>query len=608
LFQLDTITNSLRHALATGNWGTTASGDVAKHGVAQVLSRLTYAATLSHLRRVNTPLKKTGKLARPRQLHNTHWGMICPAETPEGQSCGLVKNLSLMAYVSVGKYSNQVQDFLMNQLGVERLEEIDPQTIPLKTKIFINGDWIGVHRNSDFIVTTLKNLRRRMHIPEEVSIVRDIINKEIKIYTDSGRIQRPLFIMENDKLQIKKSDIRKLARGNEYSFSDLLKDGLVEFLDVEEEETCMISMYVNQKSKKKYNYCFTHTHCEIHPSMILGVCASCIPFPDHNQSPRNTYQSAMGKQAMGVYASNYTIRMDTLGHILYYPQKPLVETRAMELLNFKELPSGINSIVAIMCFTGYNQEDSIIFNQGSIDRGLFRSVFFRTYTEEADMEEPKQMHRKRYQPSQIFCIPPKNFTDGFRMGTYTRLDTDGLIFPGTRVSGGESPVILTGKVILPNTANGKENQRFKDASVAIKHNENGIIDSVLITKNQDGKKLVKIKTRSVRIPQIGDKFASRHGQKGTIGMTYRNEDMPFTRDGISPDLIINPHAIPSRMTIGHLIECLASKVSSFAGASSDGSAFSDITVKDVAAKLHGLGYQKYGNEVKKFISSKLKIL
>lgn len=331
--------------------------------------------------------------------------------------------------------------------------------------------------------------------------------------------------------------------------------------------------------------------------MILGVCASCIPFPDHNQSPRNTYQSAMGKQAMGVYASNYTIRMDTLGHILYYPQKPLVETRAMELLNFKELPSGINSIVAIMCFTGYNQEDSIIFNQGAIDRGLFRSVFYRTYTEEADMEEPKQLQRKRYQPSQIFCIPPKNFTDGFRMGTYTRLDTDGLIFPGTRVSGGESPVILTGKVLLPNSAAGKENPRFKDASVAIRHNENGIIDTVLITKNQDGKKLVKIKTRSVRVPQIGDKFASRHGQKGTIGMTYSNEDMPFNRDGISPDLIINPHAIPSRMTIGHLIECLASKVSSFKGASSDGSAFSDITVHDVARELHGLGYQRYGNEV-----------
>jgi len=335
-----------------------------------------------------------------------------------------------MSYVSVGKYSSQVEDFLMHQLGVERLEDVDPATIPLKTKIFINGDWIGLHKNAEFIVNTLKNLRRRMHIPEEVSIVRDIINKEIKIYTDSGRIQRPLFIMDNNKLVIKKKDIRKLSRGdNEYNFSDLLKEGLVEFLDVEEEETAMIQMFIENRKAKEYGYCFTYTHCEIHPSMILGVMASCIPFPDHNQSPRNTYQSAMGKQAMGVYASNYTLRFDTLGHILYYPQKPLVETRAMELLNFKELPSGINAIVAIMCFTGYNQEDSIIFNQGSIDRGLFRSVFFRTYTEEADMDDVSRAYnKKRYTPSKIFCIPPKNFTDGFRMGTYSRLDTDGLNF------------------------------------------------------------------------------------------------------------------------------------------------------------------------------------
>jgi DNA-directed RNA polymerase II subunit RPB2 len=291
LFQIDTITHSLRHALATGNWGVTATGEVAKHGVSQELSRLTYSSTLSHLRRVNTPLKKTGKLAKPRQLHNTHWGMICPAETPEGQSCGLVKNLSLMAYISVGRYSKQVEDFLMNQLGVERLEDCEPSSIPNKAKIFINGNWIGLHRNANFIIGTLKDLRRKKHIPEEVSIVRDIINKEIKIYTDSGRIQRPLFLVENNQLKINKSHIAKLS-SDEWEFSNLLEEGLCEFLDVEEEETSMIAMYM---TNLKSNYCSTYTHCEIHPSMILGVCASCIPFPDHNQSPRNTYQSAMGK-------------------------------------------------------------------------------------------------------------------------------------------------------------------------------------------------------------------------------------------------------------------------------------------------------------------------
>jgi DNA-directed RNA polymerase II subunit RPB2 len=595
LFNTETITHSLRHALATGNWGVTATGEISKHGVAQELSRLTWASTLSHLRRVNTPLKKTGKLAKPRQLHSTHWGMICPAETPEGQSCGLVKNLSLMAYISVGKLSKQVEEFMMDKLGVERLEDCDPASIPDKAKIFINGNWIGLHRNANYIVETLKKLRRNKNIPEEVSIIRDITNKEIKIYTDSGRIQRPLFIVENNQLRIKKSDIRKLAKGDgSYNFSDLLREGLVEYLDVEEEETSMISMYVGNLQKA---YCSTYTHCEIHPSMILGVCASCIPFPDHNQSPRNTYQSAMGKQAMGIYTSNYNARLDTLGHILYYPQRPLVETRAMEILNFKDLPSGINAIVAIMCFTGYNQEDSVIFNQGSIDRGLFRSIFYRTYMDEADIDEPK-IHPKmmRYNPMEIFCIPPKNFTEGFRLGTYSKLDLDGIIFPGQRVTGGESPDILVGKILLPFGKTTTQN-KCKDASLPLRNNETGTVDSVLVSKNQEGRKLVKIRTRSIRIPQIGDKFASRHGQKGTIGMTYRPEDMPFTVEGISPDIIVNPHAVPSRMTIGHLIECLASKVSAFRGSSADGTAFTDVTVEDISKELHSLGYQRHGNEV-----------
>lgn len=599
LFHPDTITYSLRHALATGNWGKTATGEIAKHGVAQALSRITYTSTLSHLRRINTPLKKTGKLATPRQLHNTHWGIICPSETPEGQSCGLVKNMALMAIISVGKDSNQIEEFMMNSLGVEKLNETDPHTIPEKTKIFINGKWIGLHEKADFIIKTLKNLRRQRKIPEEVSIVRDIINKEIKIYTDAGRIQRPLFIVENNHLKITKDTIN-LLKAEEVNFSYLLENGFVEILDVEEEENSMISMYV--RGIPESTYCKTYTHCEIHPAMILGVSASCIPFPDHNQSPRNTYQSAMGKQAMGVYSSNYSSRMDTLGHILYYPQKPLVETRAMQILKCKELPSGINAIVGVMCFTGYNQEDSIIFNQSSIDRGLFRSVFYRTYSEEADIDEPRaNTTRMRFNLMEICCIPPKHFTENFRMGTYSKLDSDGLIFPGMRVSGGAAPDILVGKILVPLTSNFQGFKRdsqikFKDISLPLRHNESGIIDKVMVTKNHEGRKLVKIRTRSIRIPQIGDKFASRHGQKGTIGMTYRQENMPFNIEGIAPDLIINPHAIPSRMTIGHLIECLASKVACFKGSVADGTIFSDITVEDISRELHTIGYQKHGNE------------
>lgn len=598
LFNPEVITNSLRHALATGNWGKTATGEVAKHGVAQALSRFTFTSTLSHLRRINTPLNKSGKISKPRHLHNTHWGIICPAETPEGQSIGLVKNLALMSYITIGDSGKRIEESLLSRVGVETLDRIEPSSIPKTTKIFVNGNWIGMHQNAEQVIRFLKNLRRNNPELMEMSIVRDIINKEIKVCTDNGRIQRPLYVVDRMNLNIKKTHIERLHR-KEALFVDLVKEGTIEYLDVEEEENCMIAMYPNKLLKN--DYCSTYTHCEIHPAMILGVTASCIPFPDHNQSPRNTYQSAMGKQAMGVYCSNYHVRMDTLGHILYYPQKPMVETRAMQVMNSKDLPSGINCVVAIMCFTGYNQEDSIIFNQSSIDRGLFRSVFFRTYMDESDIEEPRQGLRNIAKYMEVCCNPPKFATDNFRLGTYSKLDHDGIIFPGKRVSGGEAPDVLVGKILVPITRNNvgaksSSSVKYKDVSLPLRNNESGIVDQVVVTRNQEGRKLVKIRTRSIRIPMIGDKFASRHGQKGTIGMTYTQENLPFSIEGLNPDLVINPHAIPSRMTIGHLVECLASKVGTIKAATADGTIFSDITVEDISRELHTLGYQKQGME------------
>ncbi|RCK60610.1 DNA-directed RNA polymerase II subunit RPB2 [Candida viswanathii] len=634
-----TITDGLRYSLATGNWGEQRKAMSSRAGVSQVLNRYTYSSTLSHLRRTNTPIGRDGKIAKPRQLHNTHWGLVCPAETPEGQACGLVKNLSLMTCISVGTSSEPILGFLRD-FGLEVLEDYVPSNAPDSTRVFVNGVWVGVHRDPAQLVDYVRDLRRSGDISPEVSIIRDIREKEFKIFTDAGRVYRPLFIVDDKEdsptkgdLMITKEHVRQLsaedmdddeedeeeAESRKYKWSSLVRDGIVEYVDAEEEETIMIAMSPDDVKASKSamteseqqelqlqqqeldpakrikpttsSNTHTYTHCEIHPSMILGVAASIIPFPDHNQSPRNTYQSAMGKQAMGVFLTNYSVRMDTMANILYYPQKPLATTRSMEHLKFRELPAGQNAIVAIACYSGYNQEDSMIMNQSSIDRGLFRSLFFRSYM---DLEK-----RQGMKLLETFEKPSRSDTLRLKHGTYEKLDEDGLIAPGIRVSGED---IIIGKT-TPIPADTEElGQRTlhhskRDASTPLRSTESGIVDQVLLTTNGDGAKFVKVRMRTTKVPQIGDKFASRHGQKGTIGVTYRHEDMPFSAEGIVPDLIINPHAIPSRMTVAHLIECLLSKVSSLSGFEGDASPFTDVTAEAIAKLLRDHGYQSRGFEV-----------
>mmetsp|Transcript_18211 Transcript_18211/g.18269 ORF Transcript_18211/g.18269 Transcript_18211/m.18269 type:complete len:1196 (+) Transcript_18211:62-3649(+) len=586
-----TISDGLKYSLATGNWGD--RKNPTRAGVVQVLNRLTYASALSHLRRCNAPLAKEGKMAKPRMLHCTHWGMVCPAETPEGHAVGLVKNLALMAYISVGSPPGPVLEFLA-EWSTENLEEISCSTVADSsvTKVFVNGNWVGVHHNPVDLIKNLRRLRRHLEIDHEVSLVRDIKSRELRVYTDYGRIMRPLFIVKDDQtLAIKKKHIEQLVDdSNNYGWKELLYDGLVEFIDTEEEETVMIAMKPEDLAVPAAEaYCSTFTHCEIHPSMILGICASIIPFPDHNQSPRNTYQSAMGKQAMGVYSSNFQVRLDTMAHVLHYPQKPLTTTRAMEFMNFRELPSGVNCIVAIATYTGYNQEDSLIMNQSSIDRGLFRSSFFRTYSDIAKNSGRDLDHRFE-KPSRSSCLRMKH-------GSYEKLDIDGLAEPGVRVSSDDIIIGKTVPVAILGPSGSVASMGRKDASTGIRANENGIVDTVMLSTKETGEKFCKVKMRNLRIPQIGDKFASRHGQKGTIGMTYRQEDLPFSCEGVSPDIVVNPHAIPSRMTIGHLVECLMGKVSSLLGQEGDATPFIDtLSVDKISTVMHELQYQRHGNE------------
>lgn len=623
------ITNGLKYSLATGNWGDQAKAMQARAGVSQVLNRYTFASTLSHLRRTNTPIGRDGKIAKPRQLHNTHWGYVCPAETPEGQACGLVKNLALMSYISVGSYSAPVMEFL-EEWGLE--DQSEYKLARDATKVFVNGVWMGIHRDAVTLHQNLLQMRRGGQLKHEVSIVRDIRERELRLFTDAGRVCRPLFIVDQatqtTRLTRQHIDrIENIADGIETTetgsaWDELLSEGIVEYVDAEEEETILIAMthedldnaklYKNQKQVaeaqaqtnleafdpaariKSTNWSQHYTHMEIHPSMILGVCASIIPFPDHNQSPRNTYQSAMGKQAMGIYLTNYQLRMDTMANILYYPQSPLATTQSMKYLKFSELPAGQNAIVAILCYSGYNQEDSVIMNQSSVDRGLFRSLYYRAYT---DTEKMVGM-----QKVEAFEKPDRNETLRMKQGAsdrYSKLDNDGLITPATNVNGDD---IIIGKT-APIPADSQElGQRSathtkRDVSTPMKSTEQGVVDQVMITTNADGLKFVKIRVRSTRVPQIGDKFASRHGQKGTIGITYRQEDMPFTAEGIVPDIIINPHAIPSRMTIGHLVECLLSKLATLTGNEGDATPFTELTVESVSKYLRERGYQSRGLEV-----------
>ena len=576
-----TIENGIKRALATGDFGIKNTNSN-KSGVAQVLNRLTYISSLSHLRRINTPIDKSGKLIPPRKLHNTQWGFICAAESPEGGSVGVVKNLGYLTHITIKSNINIVYDILNDK--IEKIEDLSPLELYNNVKIIINGNWIGIIKNPIEVYKYLKECKYNGVINIYTSIVFDYKNKEIRVCNDAGRLMRPVYKVKNGSLFITDDIINKI-NNDELVWDDLIinhkiENSIIEYIDAEEQNISLISTWPSKIENLT-------THCEIHPSSIFGLLASCIPFPEHNQSPRNTYQCAQGKQAMGMYVSNFKARMDKTAYVQTYTTRPLVDTRIMDIINLNKIPSGCMVIVAIGVYSGYNQEDSIIFNRDSLDRGLFSATVYHT-----EKDEDKKIQGDE----EIRCKADRSKTKGMKFANYSKLTNKGVVPENTLL---ENRDIIIGKVV-PIKENRNDHTKvikYKDQSKVFRTHEDTYVDKNYINRNGDGYTFAKIRTRTYRVPTIGDKFSSRHGQKGTIGLILDHKDMPTSGDGLVPDIIINPHAIPSRMTIGQLKETILGKVLLELGLFGDGTSFGNHNVKDICKELQKVGYERHGNEV-----------
>ncbi len=576
------VTDKLNNAIATGNWG---RGRV---GVTQLLDRTNYLSTISHLRRIQSPLSRSQPNFEARDLHATHFGRICPSETPEGSNCGLVKNLALSAIISVNVPSEDIIEKLYD-LGVTYVSEAKDELKKEGARIFVDGRLIGYYKDGQKLADSLRELRRNFKIHPHIGIFlyqSDIEGSTKRLYVNcnAGRVLRPLIVIKDNKSLLTQELIDKVSK-KFLSWNDLLHMGIIELVDANEEENCYITM--DEENLKK------HTHMEIFPSAILGAGASIIPYPEHNQSPRNTYESAMAKQSLGFSTPLMNASTYVRQHFMLYPQTPIVTTKAMGLLGLEDRPAGQNCIVAVLPFDGYNIEDAIVLSKSSVERGLGRTFFYRIYEAEAK-QYPGGMRDN-------FEIPnAEGNIRGFRGDkAYRLLEEDGVIATESMVQGGD---ILIGKTSPPRFM--EEYREFevkgpyrRDTSIGVRPSENGVVDNVVMTQSHDGGKMYKIRVRDTRIPEIGDKFASRHGQKGVIGMLVNHEDLPYTADGVVPDVLINPHAFPSRMTVGMFLESVTGKAAALRGTKMDGSAFVGEKLDDVKGVLESAGFKYSGKEM-----------
>ena len=587
---------ALKSSLATGNFGSGKIGGPSKIGVSQVLNRMNYSASISHLRRISTPIEKTGKLIAPRKQHNTQWGYCCPCETPEGHGVGVIKNMATTTMITIFSSPITVYAFIQNLNKLILLRDADIHQKHSETRVFLNGSWIGMFLNKEAqeIVDILRKAKRAGKLHIHTGIIWKNAFKELWITTEAGRVIRPVYYAPTireiaaDKSGKLKQQILDIKDWNQLMlWESPTGKNLFEYIDSGETEGSYIAMDYNKAINEK-----STTHCEIHPSVLLGTTASCIPFPDHNQSPRNAYQSSMGKQAMGIYSLNFRERFDALGHVLCYPEIPMVSPYMSKFYGATSLPQGQNVVVAIMTYSGYNQEDSIMINRGSLDRGRYRSIFYRTYKDEERKNQSSGEEEK-------FCNPDPTETKHMKNARYEKLAEDGFVPKDQYVTPDD---VLIGKVVPLRVATGTVlpvgAKKQRDVSKMPRNNESGYVDKIYKNRNGEGYNFVKIRMRQDRIPEIGDKFATRHAQKGTTGMILNPEDMPQTASGIIPDIIMNPHAIPSRMTIGQLMETLMSKLGCMAGCLGDASPFNGTTIEEISTHLRDTyGMEPYGNEI-----------